>query len=210
MEMNYLENFVLHIDTILFFNFKKAAEELESSNSEKKTDFDNFKVVYQHSNEYGPINHQLLIKGIQGLIIFDGTNKPIVIRDYAFEKNYNENIDYYTNIATAVKNFAENNIGNITDFGLGKTRVLVKSKKSEFMICMFISEILFWRINGEIINMFMELTLNDIVRSLAIYLDLFNYNKKGGLDKDSKSILNEQIDLLLLENSKTALKELNY
>ena len=75
---------------------------------------------------------------------------------------------------------------------------------------MFISEILYWRITGEVITIFLELTLKDILRSFNLYLDMFNYSEDGGLDNDTRTVFNEQIDLLLLENSKVALKELNY
>jgi hypothetical protein len=83
-------------------------------------------------------------------------------------------------------------------------------KKKELTVCMFISEILYWRITGEIITIFLELTLKDILRSFNQYLDMFNYKESGTLNNDIKNIFNEQIDLLLLENSKVALKELNY
>ena len=210
MEMNYLEKFVFQIDTILFFNFKNAVNELTMTTTDQKHEFDNFKVNYTHSDDYGPINHQLLIKGIQGLIIFDKKNSPLVVRDYALERNYEENIEYYSGIALAIKKFADFNFGIVTDIGLGNTRVLVKIRKRELTVCMFISEILYWRITGEIINMFLELTLKDILRSFNLYLDMFNYTENDGLDNDTKNIFNEQIDLLLLENSKVALKELNY
>ena len=210
IEMNYLDNFIVQIDTILFFNFNNAIKELASSDLDKKHEFDNFKVIYQNSDDYGPINHQLLIKGIQGLIIFDKDNNPLIIRDYALERNYEENIEYYSSIAMAIKKFADFNLGIVTDIGLGNTRVLVKMKKKELTVCMFISEILYWRITGEIITIFLELTLKDILRSFNLYLDMFNYTESSGLDKDTKTIFNEQIDLLLLENSKVALKELNY
>lgn len=212
LEMNYLENFVLHIDTILLYNFKNAAIELEATDVIKKHEFDNFKVNYSHSDQYGPINHQLLIKGIQGLIILDKNNNPLIIRDYALERNYEKNIEYYSGIAMAIKRFAETNLGTLTDFGLGKTRVLVKIKNDAFIVCLFISEILFWRITGETIKIFLEMTLKDIIRSFDIYLNLFNYNEKERFDKldnESKGVLNEQIDLLLLENAKLAIKELD-
>ena len=210
IEMNYLDKFMYQIDTTLFFNFKNAISELEASTQEMKHPYDNFKIMYQNSESYGPINHQLLIKGIQGLIIFDKENKPLIIRDYALERNYEENIEYYSAIALAIKKFADFNLGIVTDIGLGNTRALVKIKKHELTVCMFISEILYWRITGEIITMFMELTLKDILRSFSMYLDMFNYNESTGLDDDTKNVFNEQIDLLLLENSKVALKELNY
>ena len=204
LEMNYLENFVLHIDTILLYNFKNAAIELEATDVIKKHEFDNFKVNYSHSDQYGPINHQLLIKGIQGLIILDKNNNPLIIRDYALERNYEKNIEYYSGIAMAIKRFAETNLGSLTDFGLGKTRVLVKIKNDAFIVCLFISEILFWRITGETIKIYLEMTLKDIIRSFDIYLNLFNYNEKERFDKldnESKGVLIEQIDLILLENA---------
>jgi len=210
IEMNYLEKFAYQIDTILFFNFKNAITELETIDKDKKHEFDNFKVIYQNSDSYGPINHQLLIKGIQGLIIFNKENNPLIIRDYALERNYEENIEYYSSIAMAIKKFADFNLGLVTDIGLGNTRVLVKMKKHELTVCMFISEILYWRITGEVVTIFLELTLKDILRSFNMYLDMFNYTELGGLDNETKSVFNEQIDLLLLENSKVALKELNY
>lgn len=210
LEMNYLDQFMYQIDTILFFNFKHAIDELESNIPEMKHPYDNFKITYNNSDQYGPINHQLLIKGIQGLIIFDKENKPLIIRDYALERNYEENIEYYSSIAMAIKKFADYNLGVVTDIGLGNTRVLVKIKKHELTVCMFISELLFWRITGEIITIFLELTLKDILRSFNLYLDMFNYNENVGFDQETKTVFNEQIDLLLLENSKVALKELNY
>ena len=210
LEMNYLDKFVFQIDTILFFNFKNAISELEIMDQDKKHEFDNFKIVYKNSDSYGPINHQLLIKGIQGLIIFDKDNNPLIVRDYALERNYEENIEYYSGIAMAIKKFADFNLGVVTDIGLGNTRALVKLKKRELTVCMFISEILYWRITGEIITIFLELTLKDILRSFNLYLDMFNYDENGGFDIDTKNVFNEQIDLLLLENSKVALKELNY
>ena len=186
LEMDYLENFVLHIDTILLYNFKNAAIELEATNELKKHEFDNFKVNYSHSDQYGAINHQLLIKGIQGLIILDKNNKPLIIRDYALERNYEKNIEYYSGMAMAIKRFAETNLGTLTDFGLGKTRVLVKIKNEEFIVCLFISEILFWRITGEVLTIFLEMTLKDIIRSLDEYLDLFNYYEKNHLDLEAR------------------------
>lgn len=210
VEMNFLEKFVFQIDTILFFNFKNAITELESMTKDMKHEFDNFKVNYRNSDLYGPINHQLLIKGIQGLIIFDKDNNPIVVRDYALDKNYDQNIEYYSSIAMAIKKFADFNLGLVTDIGLGNTRVLVKMKKKEVTVCMFISEILYWRITGEIVTMFMELTLKDILRAFNQYLTMFNYNETVGFDSETKTVFNEQMDLLLLENSKVALKELNY
>ncbi len=210
IEMNYLDQFMYQIDTILFFNFKHAISELESTVEQMQHPYDNFKVVYKNSDEYGPINHQLLIKGIQGLIIFDKENKPLIIRDYALERNYEENIEYYSGIAMAIKKFADFNLGIVTDIGLGNTRVLVKIKKRELTVCMFISEILYWRVTGEIITIFLELTLKDILRSFNLYLEMFNYNEDVGFDQETKTVFNEQIDLLLLENSKVALKELNY
>ena len=53
------------------------------------------------------------------------------------------------------------------------------------------------------------MTLKDIIRSLDEYLDLFNYYEKNHLDLEARDILNEQMDLLLLENAKLAIKELN-
>ena len=210
VEINFLEKFVFQIDTILFFNFKNAITELESMTKDMRHEFDNFKVNYRNSDLYGPINHQLLIKGIQGLIIFDKDNNPMVVRDYALYKNYDQNIEYYSSIAMAIKKFADFNLGLVTDIGLGNTRVLVKMKKKEVTVCMFISEILYWRITGEIVTMFMELTLKDILRAFNQYLTMFNYNESIGFDPETKTVFNEQMDLLLLENSKVALKELNY
>ena len=112
----------------------------------------------------------------------------------------------------AIKRFAETNLGSLTDFGLGKTRVLVKIKNEEFIVCLFTSEILFWRITGETIKIYLEMTLKDIIRSFDIYLYFFNYFVKERFDKldnESKGVLNEQIDLLLLENAKLAIKELD-
>ena len=209
-EMNYLENFVLQIDTILFYNFKKASEEMESISISKKHEFDNFKVRYSNKELFGPINHQLLIKGITGLIIYVKNDEPIVVRDYALEKNYDKNVEYYSGMFQAIQRFSEINRGVLTDFGLGTTRVLIKRKSTELTICLFISEVLYWRITGEILNIFMELTLKDILRSFPTYLKLFMVEEKGDLDEESKSVLSEQIDLLLLENAKGALKELNY
>ena len=113
-------------------------------------------------------------------------------------------------IPNVVQNFAESNSGSITDFGLGKTRVLIKLKSSDFIFCLFVSEILYWRITGEILSIFIELTLKDILQSFREYMDLFKYEEKGKFDEDEMLVLNEQIDLLLLEDSKLALKELNY
>jgi len=209
-EMNYLERFIFQIDTILFFNFKNAVTELDSLVGTQKHEFDNFKIAYANSDLYNSINHQMMIKGIKGLIIFDKDNNPLIIRDYALEKNYQENIDHYSSITMAIKKFADFNLGVVRDIGLGNTRVLVKQKKNELTICLFISGILYWRINGEILTMFLELTLRDILRSFTSYLQLFHYETAVGLDDETKIVLNEQIDLLLLENSKVALQELNY
>lgn len=208
-EINYLERFIFQIDTILFFNFKHAVSELTSMSQLQKHEFDNFKIAYVNSDQYGPINHQMMIKGIHGIMIFDRANKPLIIRDYALEKNYEDNSEYYSSIALAIKKFADFNLGLVTDIGLGNTRVLVKEKKNELTVCLFISSILFWRITGEVLTIFLEITLHDILRSFSSYLEMFHYNSTNGLEKELQDVFNEQIDLLLLENSKVALKELN-
>ena len=207
LQLHYVDHFVFQIDTVLFLNFKNAINELTEINRDKKRQFDNFKVFYNNSDRYTEINHQLLIKGIQGLIIFENESNPLIVRDYALERE-TFNIDYYSGLSLATKKFAHYNLGVLTDIGLGNSRIMVKNKDG-LVICLIISEVLYWRITGEILSIFMEMTISDILRSFNLYLDMFNYSKKGFLDDDTLQVFNEQIDLLLLENAKVALKELN-
>jgi len=214
IQSSYLEKFTYQIDTTLFFNFKRAIDELKKKEyTETERQIDNFKVIYLHKDDYGPINHQLLIKGILGLLIFDSKLNPIIFRDYALHQNYETNAEYYTAISSTMKNFAERNLGFVTDIGLGNTRVLIKHKQN-ISFCMVVSEVLFLRVTGEIMSMFLELTLNEILKSFMTYLDLFKmgegHETVESLDKERKDAFKEQIDLLLLENSKIALAELNF
>lgn len=210
IQSNYLEKFTYQFDNILFFNFKRAIEELKKSEYTKtERQIDNFKVIYLHRDDYSRVNHELLIKGILGLIIFDADLNPIIARDYALYQNYETNKDYYTGISSAIKSFAEKNLGFVTDIGLGNTRVLIKHKQ-DLSFCMVVSEVLFLRVTGETLYMFLELTLNEILKSFKTYIELFNFETMEKLPPEEKEAFDEQIDLLLLENSKTALAELNF
>ena len=208
-QSDFIEKFCYQIDKILFFNFKKAVSELSHSVSNlRKHNIDNLKVQYSHSNQFTDIHHQLLIKGILGIIVFNNINEPIVIRNYEQDNYQLEKSDFYIGISSTIKRFADSNLGFLTDIGLGSRRILVKEVKNDIVISLIISEFIYWRITGEILNMYLELSLNDLNKSIEEYIKLFKSNESLS-DEEKVLALSEQIDLILLENVKVAFQELN-
>ena len=208
-QMDFIQRFCYQIDKILFFNFKNAVNELShSTNNETHHHIDNFKIQYTHSNQFTDMHHQLLIKGILGIIVFNEFNEPIVFRNYEHENYELAKSSYFISIASAIKRFAHNSLGFLTDIGLGSKRVLVKQVKNDIVICLIVSEFIYWRITGEILNMYLELSLNDLNKSIDEYIYLFK-SSESLTDEEKVLALAEQIDLILLENVKAAFQELN-
>lgn len=203
------EKFCLQIDR-LFLNIHAEilAQSFETQHTISDYLFDrNILLTPQNAG----IRDSLINLGIKGLIVCGcGGDKPIVIRNY--EKNSLESNDgglFICGLSHLLNKFALSNFGFFTDVGFGFQRVIFKFKtENKITLCLILSEIIYRRVTGETLNMFSELMLSRIHRSIRENLPLL---KDLTLMDDFNPALEQtaaKLDTIMLENAQVIYREL--
>jgi hypothetical protein len=158
------------------------------------------------------IIQNLLAIGIKGLIVCScGGDKPIALRNY--ENAQVESIDgayFICGLSHILNKFALTNFGFFTDVGFGYKRVIFKFKtENNLTLCLILSEVIYKRISGETLNIFSELMLQKIHKSIKSFIP--NLKELSFEDETSEIYQKviDQLDSIMLENAKIIYKELN-
>ena len=93
--------------------------------------------------------------------------------------------------------------------GFGYKRVLFKFKtENHITLCLVLSEILFRRVSGDTLNLFSELMLARIHKSIREIVPKLRELIAQEDQETSKKLIHDKLDAILLDNAKTIYQEL--
>ncbi len=210
----YDESFCLKVDRLFLDLYNELVSQAYHSQQISEYLFDhNILVPSRRESEVEEVQEKLLNLGIKGVLICGcGGDKPIAFRNYENKVLKNENNDgayFVCGLSHLLNKFALTNFGFFTDVGFGFQRVIFKFKtENKITLCLILSEVIYRRLTGETLNMFSELMLTRIHKSLQTSipklreLSLIDTNDPLLLDTRTK------LDSILLDNAKTIYQEM--
>ena len=203
------ESFCLKIDRIFLKSYEEHVSNAFTGQKISEYLFDHNILLNQKPENFARNSLQDL--GIQGLMICGiGGDKPIALRNY--DDSSIQSVDgayFICTLSHILNKFALTNFGFFTDVGFGYKRVLFKFKtENHVTLCLVLSEILYRRVSGETLNMFSELMLARIHKSIREIIPELRELTAQHDDSNAEKIIQGKLDNILIDNAKTIYQEL--
>ena len=210
-KVKYDEKFCLEIDRIFLNLYAELVAKAFEGQKISEYLFDHNILIQTHEPLKNNVKETLLNIGIKGLLVCGcGGDKPVAIRNY--EKNTIENTEggyFICGLSHLLNKFALTNFGFFTDVGFGFQRVIFKFKtENKITLCLILSEVLYRRVTGETLNMFSELMLTRVHKSIRSALP--HLCELARVDDDDSLLeqTQDKLDAMMLENAKAIYDEL--
>lgn len=205
------ERFCLKIDR-LFINLYNE-HILDNFESQKISQylFDHNILVTTNEQTTDEVENTLLGLGIKGVLICGcGGDKPLAFKNYETKTLANVESAYFVcGLSHLLNKFALTNFGFFTDVGFGFQRVIFKFKtENDITLCLILSEVMYRRLTGETLNIFSELMLTRVHKSLRESIPKL---QEISLIDNEDPFLNETratLDSILLDNAKLIYQEM--
>ncbi len=209
-KVKFDEKFCLQIDRMFINNYAElVARHFETQHLSEYL-FDHDVLITPSQDVKSSVMKSLLNLGIKGLLICSGGDFPVLIRNCENATiETEEDGQFLCGLSHLLNKFALSNLGFFTDVGFGFQRVIFKFKtENKITLCLILAETLYRRVTGETLNMFSELMLSRVHKSIKPLLPQLHNVARAETNDSIIEEITSKLDAIMLDNAKIIYQEL--